>query len=55
MRARLDSMAAREHYSFLCVPKMAEEIIPIIADNGGEIISTDTRSYGIVMSVQKKA
>lgn len=48
-------MAALEQYSFLCVPKMAEEMKPIITRAGGEIISTDIRSYGIVMSVRKKA
>ena len=55
MRARLDTMAEGQEFTFLCVAKMAEEMEPIIARGGGEIVKKDIRSYGIVMSVQKKA
>lgn len=54
MRARLDSMAVGQEFTFLCVPKMAEKMGPDVAGGGGEIFKRDVRNYGIVLSVQKK-
>ena len=53
MRARLSSMAAGQEFRFLCIDKMAEKMERIVALAGGEIITRDDRSYGVVISVRK--
>ena len=54
MRARLNTMEAGQEYCFLCIDKMAEKMDRIVGLAGGEIITTDVRSYGVVICVRKK-
>jgi hypothetical protein len=48
-------MAAGQGFRFLCTDKMAEKMDRIVARANGEIIDRDDRSYGVVISVRKKA
>ncbi len=38
----------------MCNHKMAEEMPPLIARAGGEILEKDVRSYGVVILCAKK-
>jgi len=46
-------MAASQEFRFLCTDKMAEKMDRIVTLAGGEIITRDDRSYGVVISVRK--
>jgi len=48
-------MAGGQGYTFLCNDKMAEKMDRVVALAGGEIFEKDVRSYGVVISVRKKA
>lgn len=54
MRARLHNMIAGQEFCFLCIEKMAEKMVRIVALAGGEIFNRDDRSYGVVIFVRKK-
>ena len=47
-------MAVGQEYSFLCVEKMAANMDRVVSLAGGEIVSRDDRSYGVVLGVRKK-
>jgi len=48
-------MAVGQEFVFLCNDKMAEKMDRVVSRGGGEIFNKDARSYGIVISVRKKA
>ena len=47
-------MAVGQKFRFLCTDKMAKQMDRIVALAGGEITDREDRSYGVVLSVQKK-
>jgi len=55
VRARLDRAASGEQFCFLCDLRMADKMEPVIRCAGGEILSRDDRSYGVVMVVARRA
>jgi len=44
-----------QEFHFLCAAKMAEKMDPIVARGEGEILDKDIRSYGVIITVRKKA
>jgi len=47
-------MLSGEQYCFMCVRKMAQGMDKLVSAAGGEILSRDDRSYGVVLTVRKK-
>ncbi len=54
MRARLQDRKAEDRFCFLCDLRMADKMEPVIREAGGEILSRDDRSYGVVMVVARR-
>jgi len=48
-------MEVGREFHFLCNDKMADKMDRIASLAGGEIVSKDVRSYGVVLCVRKKA